>query len=54
MISADGSQVISTQQVESAEQVSITLTIPEDGDYLITVKNESLSRTQEYSHLIAR
>lgn len=54
LISADGSQVISTQQVESAEQVSITLTIPEDGDYLITVKNESLSRTQEYSHLIAR
>ena len=54
LISADNSKVIDSQRVESDEQVTVTLTIPEDGDYLIAVKNESLSRTQEYSHLIAR
>ena len=54
LVSADNSKVIDSQRVESDEQVTVTLTIPEDGDYLIAVKNESLSRTQEYSHLIAR
>ena len=53
LASADGSEVINSYRVESAEQTTITLTIPNDGNYLIVVKNESLSRTQEYALTIA-
>lgn len=53
LASADGSEVIDSYRVESAEQTTITLTIPNDGNYLIVVKNESLSRTQEYALTIA-
>ena len=54
LVSLDNSQVVVSHKVESDEQVAVELIIPADGNYLITVKNESLSRTQEYNHLIAR
>lgn len=53
LASADGSEVIDSYRVESAEKTMITLTIPNDGNYLILVKNESPSRTQEYALNIA-
>lgn len=54
LVTADKTEVISSQVVESNEVTPIFFTIPEDGDYLICVTNESASRTQEYSHMIAR
>ncbi len=54
LVSVENSQVVVSHKVESDEQVTIELIIPADGNYLIAVKNESLSRTQEYNHLIAR
>ena len=54
LVTADKTEVISSQVVESDEVTLIPFTIPKDGDYLICVKNESASRTQEYSHMIAR
>lgn len=54
LVTADKTEVISSQVVESNEVTPISFTIPEDGDYLICITNESASRTQEYSHMIAR
>ena len=54
LVTADKTEVISSQVVESNEVTPISFTIPEDGDYLICIANESASRTQEYSHMIAR
>lgn len=54
LVSADSAEVVDSQRVESSEQTTIVLTVPADGDYLISVKNESLSRTQEYNHIISR
>jgi len=54
LVSADTSEVVESHKVESNEQTVILLTVPADGEYLVTVRNESLSRTQEYSYTIAR
>ena len=52
LVTADKTEVISSQIVESNEMTPISFTIPEDGDYLICITNESASRTQEYSYTI--
>lgn len=54
LISASTSEIVESHKIESNEQTMILLTIPADGEYLVNVKNESRSGTQEYSYTIAR
>lgn len=54
LVSKETSEAVDSQKVEGSEQTTVRFTVPADGDYFIWVKNESLSRTQEYSHMIIR
>ena len=54
LVSVSTSELVESHRVESNEQTMILLTVPADGEYFVNVKNESLSRTQEYSYTIAR
>lgn len=54
LLPVGSTEAVDSHKVESNEQTTIILTVPADGDYVISVRNESLSRTQEYSHMIVR
>lgn len=54
LVPVGSTEAVDSYEVKSSELTTIVLTVPADGDYVISVKNESLSRTQEYSHVITR
>ena len=54
LIALDGKNtVVDDIRTEDGTMRKVKFTVPEDGDYIVTVTNESLSRTQSYSHVIA-